>query len=278
MLLAEAFHAALQGSVPPSLRQQAASRFILASITDTDGRPVVDVGPDDFVIREDGQLRDVLTVRLADYPIAIVIDNDRWADRDSEAIRRATRRFIERIGHRPIAVASTVPPRLVATFSEDRERVLERVDKLRKGRSTDGLLQALATAARLVQENGAPFSAIVVVTANLGGAVARESLNPVIESGATVHVVLQQRIAGGASHTQQQTGEALISLVDETHGQLTTIYSADSYQVALDRQANQLATELMVEYVVPDASIKGVRPQLGIRLSGMKASFWGVSR
>jgi hypothetical protein len=273
--LAVAFHAAVQGSTPPL---QATSRFVLVSVTDSGGRPVVDVDLDDFVVREGGQPRDVLTIRLADYPIAIVLDNDGWVDRDSEAMRRAIRRFVERLGHRPVAIAATAPPRLVATFGEDRERALERVDKLRKGRSENGLLQAVSTVARHVQETGAPFSAIVVVTASYGGAFASEAVNRIIESGAIVHVVLQQKTSTRANQAPRQTGEGLMSLVDETHGQLTTIQSADLYEVALDKQARQLATELMVEYVVPAGAIKGARVQLGTRFADMKVSFWGVSR
>jgi len=278
LLVTVAFQAAVRGNLPTSPPQQDTTRFVLASVTDGNGRPVVEVDLDDFVIREAGQPRDILTVHLADYPVAIVLDNDGWADSDSEAVRRAIRRFVERLGRRPVAVAATAPPRLVATFGDDRERVLERIDKLRKGRSPEGLLQALSTVARLVQETGAPFSAIVVVTANFGGTVASEPLNSIVESGAIVHVVFQQKTSSRAGQTRRQTGEGLMSLVNETHGQFTTINSADAYQAALDQQARQLATELMMEYVVPAGAVKNARVQLGTRLSDVKVTFWGASR
>ena len=269
---------AVRGSGSAGLQQPAASRFVLANLTDTLGRAFVDVDVDDFEVREDGQSREVLSVRLADYPVAVVIDNDGESERDFDALRRATRRFLERIGRRPVAVATSASAQTIVTFSEDRQRAIERIEKLRKAKSAaEGLTQALVSVARLVQETGAPFSAIVVVATRIRGLPTAESLRPVFDSGATVHVVVQQKISGRVL-TGQPAGEMLVSLVDQTHGQLTTIYDADSYQPALDRQANLMAGELMVEYLVPAGSTRTERTQLGVRLSGVKLNVWGVSR
>jgi hypothetical protein len=273
--LAVTFAVALHGAA--SHRQQIASRLILATITDDAGRPIVDIDPDDIVVREGDELRDVLSIRLADYPIAIVIDNGRGPDRDFEAIRRATHRFIERVGVRPIAIAPVSPPRLLATFDDNRAKVVEQMDRLRKGGSSDGLFQAMITAARAIRETGAAFAALLVVVANPAGAVPTELQTSVLDSGATVHLVIQQKPSGRAKGAQRASVDALASLVDDTRGQLTTIYSPDSYQAALDRQANLLATELMVEYVVPAGSSRGEQVRIGVRLPGAKINVWGMS-
>lgn len=57
------------------LLQTSSSRTVLATISDARNRSIVDVGVDDFVVREAGQTRDVLDVRVADYPIAVVVDD-----------------------------------------------------------------------------------------------------------------------------------------------------------------------------------------------------------
>jgi hypothetical protein len=57
-----------------------------------------------------------------------------------------------------------------------------------------------------------------------------------------------------------------------------TIYSPDLYQPAMDRLANQLATELMVEYLVPAGPFNGGDVKLGVRISGAKVSSWGIAR
>src|ERR1700687_4033176 len=81
------------------------SRTVLATVVDGRGRSILDIDADDFVIREAGQPRDVLSVRVADYPIVLVLDNGQGAGRDLDAIRQAAARFLGRVGRRPVAIA-----------------------------------------------------------------------------------------------------------------------------------------------------------------------------
>jgi hypothetical protein len=43
----------------------------------------------------------------------------------------------------------------------------------------------------------------------------------------------------------------LRALAQQTHGEFTTIYSAASFQAALDRLADRMTSEMMIEYIVP---------------------------
>ena len=262
-----------------AVQQIGASRTALATVVDSRGRTIVDIEPDDFVVRETGQPRDVLSVRVADYPIAIVLDNGRGAGRDFETIRRAAARFLGRVGHRPVAIAVADQPQLVATFDDDRAKVIDRLDQVKSSASLEGLFQAVVTAARAIQETGAPFSAIVVVSATPVSSVPAELLTPILGSGATVHVVVHQSTTttAAAASTTTRSAETLRILTDETHGQFTTIYSAASYQIALDRLADRLAPELLVEYVVPVGSSSGNDVQLGVRIPGARVNGLGVS-
>ncbi len=137
--------------------------------------------------------------------------------------------------------------------------------------SSEGLFQAVVGAAHAISENGSPFSAIVVVSASPVASVPSELLKPILESGAAVHVI----VAGGNLETGGST-EMLHALADQTHGQFTTIYSAASYQVALDRLADRLSPELMVEYVVPVGSSSGNDVSLGVRIPGARVIGLGV--
>ncbi len=87
-----------------------------------------------------------------------------------------------------------------------------------------------------------------------------ELLTPILESGAAVHVDRHRRKSG----RRCDPTETLRALADQTHGQFTTIYSSASYQIALDRLADRLAPQLMVEYVVPVGSTSGNDVQLGV--------------
>ena len=250
--------------------QLGASRTALATVTDVRGRTIVDVDADDFVVRETGQVRDVLSVRVADYPIAIVFDNGPGVGRDFVAIRDAISRFVNRVGHRPVAVALADTGLPIATFDDDRSAVARALDRIRPSASGDGLFQAIVVSARAVAESGSAFSAIVVVSASPAAGLPAELLTPILESGAAVHVV------SGGGQAAGRAGETLRALADQTHGQFTTVYSAASYQVALDRLADRLAPQLMVEYVVPVGSSGSNDVQLGVRIPGARVIGLGV--
>jgi hypothetical protein len=260
-----------------SAQQIGASRTVLATVVDSRGRPAIDIEVDDFVVRETGQSRDVLSVRVADYPLALVLDNGQGAGRDFEAIRLAASRFIARVGRRPVAVALSDPPGLIATFEDERGIVLQRLEKATATASAGGLFEAIVTAARALQETGSPFSAIIVVSAAPVSGVPTEVLTPILESGASVHVVVH-RNASAAPLEPGQSSEALRALSDETHGQFMTIYAAASYQIALDRLADRLAPELLIDYVVPVGSSNGNDVSVGVRIPGSRVDARGVTR
>src|SRR5262249_4913001 len=91
---------------PPTDSQTGATRFALVTVLDPRGKPVVDVGADDFVVQEAGAVREILSVRPADYPIILVIDTGREARPDFDLIKKAAERFVERLGPRPVGIVA----------------------------------------------------------------------------------------------------------------------------------------------------------------------------
>ena len=251
--------------------QVGASRTALATVVDGRGRAVVDIEPDDFVVRETGQTREVLSIRVADYPIAVVLDNDAGGAADFGAIRDAAGRFVGRVGHRPISIALTTPPRLVATFDDDRATVLDRLAATGPGPSGSGLLEAIVIAARALTDTGSLFSVIVVVSGNPPAGPSSAALTPILESGAAVHVIVN-----GTSSGAGPPADVLRGMADQTRGQFTSIYSAVSYTAALERLADRLAPQLLVEYVVPVGSSSGNDVQLGVKIPGARVIGFGV--
>ena len=77
-----AYPAAPFGDV--DLQDATSGRVLLASVVDARNRPLVTVGPDDFLITEGTQSREVLDVHVADYPVVVLID-DGSEDREQPA-------------------------------------------------------------------------------------------------------------------------------------------------------------------------------------------------
>ena len=101
------------------LAQTGASRTALAIVSDAKNRAIVDVGADDFVIQEGGQPREVLSVRVADYPVVIMLDTGADARVDFAMMRKAVERFIGRLGTRPIAIGTfSDAPKMLTSFDD----------------------------------------------------------------------------------------------------------------------------------------------------------------
>lgn len=252
--------------------QTAVSRTVLAGVT-AGSQPIVDLEADDFVVREDGQNREILGVRIADYPVVVLIDNSR--ERDFDAIRSAAARFIDRMGQRQMALGTLAnPPAPLTSFDDDRATLRARLDQVKPASAGAGmLLRGIADAARIVANSGTLFSAIVVISSapsDASSGALNELVGQILASGAAVHV-----IANGSGDDAASMDE-LRGISEQTKGQFTTIYSAASYQIALDRLADQMAAEMMIEYMVPVAGSTNGDVMVGVRVPGALVKGLGV--
>lgn len=250
--------------------QTAASRFALAIVTDPRGKVIVDIGADDFVVQEAAAVREVLDVRVADYPVAIVIDNAA-ADADFAMIRAAVLRLLERLGPRPVAlITAGDAATLVASFEDERSTVKERLEQIEAAPSRPSRpLAAAALAGQTVKALGSFFAAVIIATASPPEAATAELTAPIVDSRAVVHVVAYRREPGDAP-------DAVRAMATQTQGDYTAIYSAASFVPALDHIAARLTSEMLIEYIVPVGS-KPVDVKIGVRLPGARVRGLGVA-
>lgn len=259
--------------------QTGASRVALASVTDPGNRPLVDVGADDFVIQEAGAAREVLSVRPADYPIVVLVDNGNEALADFPLMQKAAAHFIDRIGQRPIALGTFGGDATMrTTFEDDRQTVLTRLGAIAAETSAGShLLQGASLAARTIRATGTLFSCIVILSATPADASegsVDEMIAPVVDSNATLHVIANR--PGQTAASGQRANPALRALAEQSRGEFTVVYSAASYQAALDRLADRLSSEMMIEYLVPVGS-KPNDVKVGVRLPGARVRGLGVA-
>src|SRR4051812_12329550 len=82
---------------PATLLSQASERSMFVSVVDQAGVPVPNLGPSDFVVREDELSREVLRAAPATDPmqIAVLVDNSSAAGQYVSDIRRALPPFVE---------------------------------------------------------------------------------------------------------------------------------------------------------------------------------------
>ena len=261
------------------------SRVLLATVA-AGNRALVDLGPDDFVIEEGGVTREVFDMHVADYPIAVLIDNSAAARNELEAIRDAAARFVSRVGERAVAVGTLAsPPVILASFDDDRAKVLAEIGRVSVDPSAGLMpLEAITGAVHAIEATGSPFSAIVVISARpidpaeIGSS---DLLSPILASRASVHVIAHRSAAAaeqGEPTHNDGNGDVLRQVSNLTRGQYTTIYSPASYGIALDRLADRLAPEVMIEYLVPPGAGAQGEVRVGVKIPGARVTGLGVSR
>ena len=274
---------ALAAGAPVRAGQQAASRLVLTSVTDARSQPLVDLGPDDFVISENGDQREVVSVYPADYPIVVLVDNSAGASGNLAPIREAVVRFLSRVGQRFVALGTLAdPPALLTSIDDERSKVLDHLEKLTASPTTVLMpIEAVAGASRTVRESGSPFAAIVVVSAHRVESAQAEStrlLPDIFDNNAIVHVVSRSTAARGPGDAPRFDADLLRELADQTRGSFTTVFSAPSYAVALGNVAERLATEMVVEFLVPVEPVAPGEVQVGVRIPGAKVRGLRVSK
>jgi hypothetical protein len=249
---------------------------LLVSVVDRANQPRVDFDAADFVVSQGNEPREVVAVRVADYPLVLLLDTGE----DLDAIRPAATRFVERVGDRAVAVLTLAdPPATIASFEDSRGTVLSRIAGAEPSVSpARAPLQALAAAARLIREADAPFSAIVLVSA---APLEDEHPEPpgfltaFVESRAILHVVTRG-VSGPAAGTDNEA--MLRSLANRSGGRHLLIYSSASYQVALDQMADRLGMELLVEYLTPVGRVEEGEVRVGVKVPGARVRGLGVAR
>ena len=257
------------------LAQMATGKVLLAVVVDRAGQPIVDLDADDFVVTEGTENREVLDVHVGDYPLALVLD-DSGDPSTASAVRAAATRFIRRVGERPILITTLSSATAVAaSFDDERTTVLDKLSTLALSDATPApLLPVVANAARQVRATEAPFAGMVVIARSANDTrdpASAELLPFIVETQAPVHVVSLQ--ASGAP----PGAELLRVLAEQTRGQYTPVFSPASFEVALDRLADRLSSEMMVGYLVPPDG-RGGDVRVGVRRPGARVLGLGVSR
>jgi hypothetical protein len=253
--------------------------ILLVTVVDAQNQPTVNLDAADFVVSQGDEPREVFAVRIADYPLVLLLDNGADAAGDLPVIRAAAARFVERIGERAVAVLTlSDPPSVLASFEDDRETVIHRIESMPAAATTARApLHALGAASEMLREGGAQFSAIVLVSAaplEAGQTEPTGFLTSFLESRAILHVVTK-----GASPLPGQTDSEgiLRNMAERSGGRHLLIYSTASFQIALDQLADRLGAEMLVEYLTPAGAPRG-DVRVGVKMPGARVRGIGVNR
>ena len=242
-------------------------RALFVSVLDGDGAPVPDLGPDAFVVEEDGVEREVLRTEPARSPmqVAVVVDTSASAAFAIRDIRNGLERLIPVLaeGNDVALISFGGPPRVLVESTR-------RLDRLRDGiglvfsypESAAYLLDALVETARGFERREAPRPAVVVVASeglDFSRYDYRRTRDALQAAGVAVHVIVVQARGNTAlrgdpfsfSNEILQRDRALGQLPEATGGQRYDLLLSTAVPDAMDALAEVMTSQYRVVYSRP---------------------------
>jgi VWFA-related protein len=267
---------------PVPAAAQSTEQTLYVSALDQSGAPVDGLGPDAFVVKEDGQQREVLRAARATDPVDIVvlIDNSQAATPYINDMRRALRAFVTRTsnaGDHVALVAIADRPTILADYTNSLTALQKGVDRVfAQPGAGMRLLDGIGEAARGLERREAARRVIVSVTSD-GTEFSNPNHQRVIEAlDASNAAYFAFVITRGATDLSTDEARARGIVLDTgtrtTGGHLEHLLSSMGLRPALEGLATELEHQYQVVYSRPEAlippktiSVSAAKPGLTVR-------------
>ncbi len=258
--------------VRPSFAQ-ANERVIYAGVVDRRGNPVAGLTEKDFIVREDGQAREVLRVTKDEDPlqVALLVDNsvemrDRVAD-----LRRGMTAFLAalRPGVHVSLITLAERPTIVVPYTADKEALQKGIDRVIAHNAGNYLLDGIAEVSQGIAKRP-PMRSIIAVMTGRGPEysyreytdvlrIFRESGTPALHvmllGGLDIGVELADRTVTATDGQRDMSGPGrdivLGRLTKETGGRYDEMLSMSAISLKLRQMAGELSNQYRVTFASP---------------------------
>ena len=259
-------------------------RTLFVSAVDPKGHPVEGLGPEDFVVREDGARREVLRSSRALEPIdiAVLVDNSGASGDVIPRIREGLKAFIASMApQNAIAIVGLAErPTIIVDYTSDRKRLTDGVGRLFT-QSASGLtfLDAVVEVSKGMEKRGAARAVVVPIltdgtefTSHYQGDV----IKALTRAGAGLHAITVGTFPVSNDEATRDRAYVLDQGGRVTGGQWMRLLTASAIDPTLQQLARQLSSQYKVVYSRPDSlippeklEIKAGRP--GVTMRGTPA-------
>jgi len=249
---------------PAAQRPVSRERTLFVSAVDNSGEPVGGLGPEAFIVREDGVRREVIRVARATEPIdvAVLIDNSQAAEPYIREYRDALPAFINDIlaresgGKHQLSIITLADrPTLNTDYSSDASELIKGAQRIFSNTNSGAVLldAILETLAGFRKREAARPVIVAVLTEgpDLSNRHYEEVLKALRESGAAFHVVVVGRPSSG-SHDRVLV---LSGGTRDTGGRYDNILAASALTSRMKQVAAELTHQFKVTYARPQTLI-----------------------
>jgi len=260
---------------------QPVEREMFVSVLNQSDTPVLTLGASDFIVREDGRVREVLRARRATdmIDLAILVDTSQALGNQVTDVRNGLEAFIGQMReHAHISVVGLGDrPTIYADYTNSPELLAKAVGRIfpivGSGAYT---LDAITDTLKGLETRKPERSAIVVVWAG-GREFSNQNYTTILEAlaahGTALHVVA---IGGGVPpDSGTMEGRNRESVFDrgttQTGGRRKNILTSMAMTDALDRLAAELLGQYRITYARPDSLIPPEKIAVSVRPAGLVA-------
>ena len=250
---------------------------MFVSAVDQKGEPVEGLGPNDFLIREDGAAREVLRVTPATEPIdiAIVVDDSVASESLIPRAREAIRSFIRKMamGNQIAIIGLADRPTILANYTANLKLLEDAIGLLwPRTRAGSTLLDGVYEISRGLEKRETPRAVIIPIVTD-GGDFANRQYPQVIDevkrAGVAIHAITVGNFASTDDEELRNRARLLSEGTRVSGGQRVNLLSETAVQQALDRVGRELSSQYKVVYGRPDSLIPPEKVEVSARRTGV---------
>jgi hypothetical protein len=276
------FVAALSGAAcalawPGTLDAQAIQRALYVSAISEAGAPVPDLGPADFIVREDHVSREVLRVAPAVEPmqVALLVDTSQAARDDIGHVRTALPGFVAAlttgtVKHEVAIIAIGERPTVFTNYTFNQAELKKGIDRIWSMQGSGAyLLDGIIEACQGFKKRGAQRPVIIAILSEgpeLGNRQHDQVLDPLRASGAAFHAITLGRPSSSLSDEMRNRNLVLDEGPRATGGRREELLTS----MALDGKLKLLADEMTHQYVVTYARPQSLIPPERVTVAAAK--------
>jgi VWFA-related protein len=264
---------------------QAIQKSLYVSVVNDAGQPVPDLGPSDFLVREDNIAREVLAVRPADEPmqVALLVDTSQVARNDIPHMRAALPAFVAAMtkpndsgARNQIAVIGFGErPTVLAEYSSNPADLKKGIDRIwaQQG-SGPYFVDAVYEVVQAFKKREATRPVIVAIVAEGGEMSYRnydQVLDPLRDSGAPLYALMLGTPSSSLSDEARNRNIVLDRGTADTGGRRDQLLAPSGLNDRLAGLADQLLHQYKVTYARPQSLIPPERVRVAAARPGLTA-------
>ena len=274
----------------PAPQAQVKQRAIYASALNSDGVPVPDLGPSDFIVREDNLAREILKVEPVVTPmhVALMVDTSAAASNNIRDIREAATEFIKSttgsdVKHQVALIGVGERPTVLVDYTSDQAKLLKGIGLIFAHTMSGAyLLDGVIESSNGFKKREAQRPVIVAIATNgpeLSNRYHDQVQKALDDSGASFHIVMIGPPPKDVISTEGRERAITFSdATEKTGGRYDNVLAASAMPDRLKQVANELTHQYLVTYGRPDSlipperiKITAKRPDIVVRGTPVKS-------